>query len=1090
MNKNNDAKSLPVNEIYISIEEIERIKNLKEKEIKNYIKRKLDNFEQNFDIICNEFTNVCEKNNEFIPLNNNLYYVPKIKAIIPDISAIECHLQKSSNKLDKLYIKEVFRKHCFSDFFEKFKISLPIEEISNFILKKNDVNNFIAYIKNRNCCDRAFDGLTCIDEDTIKFYEIEDSCFYEYENKNSEILTFPIFYLEKNNKFSYVKLLLYLIENAIPPKKDIFDREDIKESFDFLKYLYKQNNENILPEIKDNSCLRLNNKENAIDYFYKEYRICKNKNIYFSEIEKIALSEKKIVADNEFRKQFMEDILKSDMERVAFEKDDFKEYILEDVLHGHWDLWDYNDLVENNSKGYAKVSLPKCFYKRNPFYDVKKLDNVAIDFGTKSTVVCFKDEDQNILAQIISRSSFGNQKFDPYENPSVIEFRDINSFIEEYNKKAGRPTTKWNDLIVSHDAFSDMTSAEEFYTSFMIELKSWCYRVGEIVDKEYMIEDRKKYPHLFPPYLDIKDGEPDPIEYYAYYLGLYINKLSDNSIYSTYTMSFPLTFNEKVKKHLLSSFEKGIRKSLPTALLNDEKFKKKLDKGLVHYGISEPAAYAITALKEYGFRKKIIDKKENEIYYAVFDFGGGTTDFDFGIYSLNDGSDMNYPTDECPVTLTHFGAKGLDFLGGEKLIKYLAFELFKINKVDTDFNGRDIKFTAYDGCKGDEKNEYKLSIKPDSINARMNMHLLMEKLRWAWEDPTNIKNEEDINKMFENESFSFNCLLFDENKKRREPIELSFFSKKEKKRISFQKLLAEKLKDAIEEFLSYLKTAFKNVGKDLRNVDKVHIFLAGNSSKSILFNLLLSKYFGKDYNIIDDNSIEDDILKSILEASDDNNKALKYFKEDIKEILDNLDSNKVDEVKKEWGNSNVRFCIYPPLRTPRAKKIIDIINRDNPKYKGYDIDDKTKPSGKTGVAHGLLDSETTRVIYLTKDPFQFFVGKNIDDKLRVVLKRDSERGVWSEDYIATIRSNKDIYQFYYTESGDAGLSEEMDIEHNKQKIGKIDTSEEIDKEVGDYIYIRPVSENEIEWRIVRKGIKLSDNDDRDSTHFILLNKNI
>ena len=82
MNKNNDTKTLPVNEIYISIEEIERIKNLKEKEIKNYIKKELDNFEQNFDIIFDEFTNVCEKNNEFIPLNDNLYYVPKIKAII------------------------------------------------------------------------------------------------------------------------------------------------------------------------------------------------------------------------------------------------------------------------------------------------------------------------------------------------------------------------------------------------------------------------------------------------------------------------------------------------------------------------------------------------------------------------------------------------------------------------------------------------------------------------------------------------------------------------------------------------------------------------------------------------------------------------------------------------------------------------------------------------------------------------------------------------------------------------------------------------------------------------------------------------
>ncbi len=45
-------------------------------------------------------------------------------------------------------------------------------------------------------------------------------------------------------------------------------------------------------------------------------------------------------------------------------------------------------------------------------------------------------------------------------------------------------------------------------------------------------------------------------------------------------------------------------------------------------GASEPAAYALTALQQYGFEPE----GDERVFYGVFDFGGGTTDFDFGIY--------------------------------------------------------------------------------------------------------------------------------------------------------------------------------------------------------------------------------------------------------------------------------------------------------------------------------------------------------------------------------------------------------------------------------------------------------------------------
>ena len=48
-----------------------------------------------------------------------------------------------------------------------------------------------------------------------------------------------------------------------------------------------------------------------------------------------------------------------------------------------------------------------------------------------------------------------------------------------------------------------------------------------------------------------------------------------------------------------------------------------MQKFKVNGDISEPTAYAVCALQEYGFDPE----EDNKVFYSVFDFGGGTTDF-------------------------------------------------------------------------------------------------------------------------------------------------------------------------------------------------------------------------------------------------------------------------------------------------------------------------------------------------------------------------------------------------------------------------------------------------------------------------------
>ncbi len=116
----------------------------------------------------------------------------------------------------------------------------------------------------------------------------------------------------------------------------------------------------------------------------------------------------------------------------------------------------------------------------------------------------------------------------------------------------------------------------------------------------------------------------NPIEVYAYYIGRCINNMQ-NGVFLKYFLSYPIKYENHQAKKIKESFEKGLKKSLPRHVFDDEKTAKRFKVGLK---VSEPCAYAISALKSYGFDKSA--KLDKPIYYGVFDFGGGTTDFDFG----------------------------------------------------------------------------------------------------------------------------------------------------------------------------------------------------------------------------------------------------------------------------------------------------------------------------------------------------------------------------------------------------------------------------------------------------------------------------
>ena len=277
------------------------------------------------------------------------------------------------------------------------------------------------------------------------------------------------------------------------------------------------------------------------------------------------LKKNNFEADEEFLSEFKKKFFECDERRANLLE--YPEEILFNPQLGHWDLFNYNDSIDSD----IVVKLPRSVYARDPKDDIIT-DWVGIDFAHKSTRVSYLDNECHKIIPLNVGKIWGASDLNDYENPTIMYFVDFDEFLKDYNSKEGRPDTKWVDLVTSHDALNYLKCADErnFY-SFLTDLKSWCSS-HDIVRLKSLKNNRLVE---FKPFLEIGDDDPNPLEYYAYFLGLYINNMHNRKIFMRYKVSFPVFFEKELRKKIVDSFARGIKKSFPTSLLKDEKTMKK-----------------------------------------------------------------------------------------------------------------------------------------------------------------------------------------------------------------------------------------------------------------------------------------------------------------------------------------------------------------------------------------------------------------------------------------------------------------------------------------------------------------------------------
>ncbi len=610
---------------------------------------------------------------------------------------------------------------------------------------------------------------------------------------------------------------------------------------------------------------------------------------------------------------FKELMLKVDSVAVGLKS--YSQSRLFDLDGGHWDLevpsapkesvtFRFDNLDSNNKE--------TNFYARSSLKDLNK-GVVAIDFGTKSTTAAYMDN--NGAYRLLSIGGLvDDTSLTKFENPTIMEFRYKENFRNAYKALDHRPFTEKNDIEVAHEAQKNAEGVKgnDLYR-FFSQLKQWAG-----ADEKQNFRDLEKDFSLesFTHCTDF-----NPIEIYAYYIGRCINNMH-NGVFLKYFLSYPIKYEKHQAEKIRESFERGLKKSLPRHVFGDEKTAKTFK---VELRASEPCAYAISALKSYGFFKS--EKLDKPVYYGVFDFGGGTTDFDFGKWEKSTNPKFAYK-------MTHFSSGGDKYLGGENLLELLAWEVYAKNFQELKAKDIVIAKPNYDRIDTQRFG----SFMQNSREARLNLQTIASQLRPFLENlDANIIEAIEENEEFNIEGFEkdFKAMLFDRN-----GVEAECDLKVDCKELL--NLLKDKIDGGVANFFAgFSKVMAENIDDQCR---AFHIFLGGNASRSLL----------------------------------------------VKQAFENAKEKQLKDYQQKTSKNDFKFIIYEPLGTEASdKQILELTGEDVSNTPAY-LKLTCKTGVAFGLLESRNKAQGIEMPSIDSNPvFKYDLGIEIEGKFHAKIHRDS-----------------------------------------------------------------------------------------------------
>lgn len=165
------------------------------------------------------------------------------------------------------------------------------------------------------------------------------------------------------------------------------------------------------------------------------------------------------------------------VDEIAVGLKSYDKGLLTDLNGGHWDL---APSLSKESVTFRFDNLPKDpngkeenFYARSSLKDLNKQGVASIDFGTKSTTAAYMDN--NGIYRLLSiGGDVDIESLEKYENPTIVEFRNKEKFLKDYNALDHRPFTEKDDIEVAHEAQKNAKGVKgnDLYR-FFSQLKQW-----------------------------------------------------------------------------------------------------------------------------------------------------------------------------------------------------------------------------------------------------------------------------------------------------------------------------------------------------------------------------------------------------------------------------------------------------------------------------------------------------------------------------------------------------------------------------------------------------------------------------------------
>ncbi|EKE81879.1 hypothetical protein [Helicobacter pylori] len=669
--------------------------------------------------------------------------------------------------------------------------------------------------------------------------------------------------------------------------------------------------------VNNEASLRYLSDENQKFIEDLEQNLVQDKKITNEKIEKTLEIVSYSDVDVDFE-AFKEMMLKVD--RVAVGLKSYSQSQLLDLDGGHWDL--EVPSVPKESVTFRFDNLPKDssskeenFYARSSLKDLNKQGVVAIDFGTKSTTASYMDKTGTYRLLSIG-GLVDDTSLTKFENPTIVEFRNKEKFLKDYNALRHRPFTEKHDVEVAHEAQKNAAGVKEndLYR-FFSQLKQWAGADEKLNFRDFKEDfSLESFTHC---------TGFNPIEIYAYYIGRCINNMQ-NGVFLKYFLSYPIKYEKHQAEKIRESFEKGLKKSLPRHVFDDEKTAKMFK---VELRVSEPCAYAISALKSYGFFKS--EKLDKPVYYGVFDFGGGTTDFDFGKWEKSTNPKFLYK-------MTHFSGGGDKYLGGENLLELLAFEAYGQNFQTLKEKDVAIAKPNYDRIDTQRFG----SFMQKSREARLNLQTIASELRPFLENlDADIIEAIEENEEFEIEGFEkeFKVQLFDRN-----GVETKGETQLKVDCKELLNLLKDKINEGVANFFAgFSKVMAENIDDQCR---AFHIFLGGNASKSVL----------------------------------------------VKQAFENAKEKQLKDYQQKTSKEDFTFILYEPLGTEASdKQILELTGEDVSKIPPY-LKPTCKTGVAFGLLESRPKAGGIERPSIDSNPvFKYDLGIEIEGKFHAKIHRDS-----------------------------------------------------------------------------------------------------